>query len=392
MSSPIQVLYQSLERDCEEVTFYDALELKEEPWMTLPLYYIKGKQAESLGTWNQLDTSKILELSTVAPFGDLKTNETVVNKDVRHAQEIPLKHMFTHYPTGLVKVQFPPNLLKNQLATSYRLEPYKMTIYEEGGFFKSHTDTCTSNTFIGSLVVGVSPPGSYEGGELVVRHRGKHVSFQPTLGNAIFFYGNCEHEVKPVTRGVRLALVYKVFSMENVAEELRMIGTLNTQELFQSLVDLVQYKYCGQTMEFQMTHQYGGKPTLETLKGLDYNLCTIFQKNFGIDSVSIEVEDFSKYGPVDGNMAWQEGPNDCRETMIFLSDFEDNLKKAGEDYSGYSGNEASHVAYYYFSYFLNVEVPLPEDTDEEMEEDAKAPEDQHELSSKKRKLEEKGKP
>lgn len=63
----------------------------------------------------------------------------------------------------------------------------------------------------GTLVVTL--PSKFEGGDLVVRHNGQqHLFNQYKLGGEspglsfVAFYADCEHEVKPVTKGYRSAV------------------------------------------------------------------------------------------------------------------------------------------------------------------------------------------
>ena len=66
----------------------------------------------------------------------------------------------------------------------------------------------------GTMVVQL--PSDYEGGELLVRLRNKHVmyNFSGTEGSMGFhfaaFYADCEHELREVTSGYRLCLVYNL--------------------------------------------------------------------------------------------------------------------------------------------------------------------------------------
>jgi predicted 2-oxoglutarate/Fe(II)-dependent dioxygenase YbiX len=60
----------------------------------------------------------------------------------------------------------------------------------------------------GTLVVNL--PSKFEGGNLIVRHNGQqHVFNKDRLGGEtaglsfVAFYADCEHEVKPVTKGYR---------------------------------------------------------------------------------------------------------------------------------------------------------------------------------------------
>jgi len=66
----------------------------------------------------------------------------------------------------------------------------------------------------GTLVIQL--PSDYEGGQLTVTHNGKETEFSfggsDAGGNIYFtaFYADCEHEVKPITKGHRLCLVYNL--------------------------------------------------------------------------------------------------------------------------------------------------------------------------------------
>ena len=58
-------------------------------------------------------------------------------------------------------------------------------------------------------------PSVYAGGELLIRHRGRDVSLPlacayPSNAAFVAFYADCVHEVRPVTSGTRLTLVYNL--------------------------------------------------------------------------------------------------------------------------------------------------------------------------------------
>jgi len=67
----------------------------------------------------------------------------------------------------------------------------------------------------GTLVVVL--PSKCRGGELVVRHAGRERTLdlggdEPSTLRYAAFYADCEHEIRPVTRGHRVALVYNLIS------------------------------------------------------------------------------------------------------------------------------------------------------------------------------------
>lgn len=120
--------------------------------------------------------------------------------------------------------------------------------YENGGHFRPHKDTEKEAGMFGTLVVQLPTAQGHEGGALVVRHRSKERVFawqdldgsyaqrhsgngagagaavqQGGGGNVLStpappslpvrcaaFYGDCEHELRPVTKGVRLCLLYNL--------------------------------------------------------------------------------------------------------------------------------------------------------------------------------------
>ena len=66
----------------------------------------------------------------------------------------------------------------------------------------------------GTLVIQL--PSNYSGGKLIVYHKGKKSEFDHSgpayRSNCYFtsFYADCQHEVKKVTKGYRLCLIYNL--------------------------------------------------------------------------------------------------------------------------------------------------------------------------------------
>ena len=90
---------------------------------------------------------------------------------------------------------------------------YKLLIYEPGGFFASHRDTEKADGMVATLSISLPVAGA--GGEIVVRHRGRERTIDMTAAEPselafAAFYADCEHEVRPVTDGYRLSLVFNL--------------------------------------------------------------------------------------------------------------------------------------------------------------------------------------
>ncbi|MFI6365199.1 2OG-Fe(II) oxygenase [Nocardia sp. NPDC050630] len=89
-------------------------------------------------------------------------------------------------------------------------ELHSMLVYEAGQFFQRHQDSEKADGMIGTLVVTL--PSAFTGGELVIEQQGTKVTDQgsPEELSFVAFYGDCEHEVLPVTAGFRITLTYNL--------------------------------------------------------------------------------------------------------------------------------------------------------------------------------------
>jgi hypothetical protein len=98
-------------------------------------------------------------------------------------------------------------------------ELYKLLVYDRGGFFLAHRDTEKEGGMFGTLVIVL--PSAHRGGELAVRQGGREAIID--MSRAEFseisfaaFYADCEHEVRPVTEGNRVCLVYHLIQHRGV--------------------------------------------------------------------------------------------------------------------------------------------------------------------------------
>ncbi len=151
-----------------------------------------------------------------APYG--KGEKTLVDTSVRRVWQLgPDQFSLTNpeWPQFLRDavrtVQHELGLEKQKLECHL----YNLLLYEPGSFFLPHRDGEKLDRMVATLVVML--PSSYAGGELVVRHEGEELTIDFT-GNEYnsfhthfaAFYADCEHEVKPLTSGHRLCLVYNL--------------------------------------------------------------------------------------------------------------------------------------------------------------------------------------
>jgi PKHD-type hydroxylase len=78
-----------------------------------------------------------------------------------------------------------------------------------------------------SCTVFLSPPDSYDGGELVVHRAGGAEAIKLAAGHAVLYPGTSVHEVRPVTRGARLASFFWIESMVRSDEQRRLLLELD---------------------------------------------------------------------------------------------------------------------------------------------------------------------
>eukprot|EP00026_Physarum_polycephalum_P004229 Phypoly_transcript_04246.p1 GENE.Phypoly_transcript_04246~~Phypoly_transcript_04246.p1 ORF type:complete len:721 (+),score=97.05 Phypoly_transcript_04246:173-2164(+) len=185
-----------------------------------PIYYIQAvpinhkiEDKINCGTLKDLNVELIKNMCTPAPYGDLKTMTTKIDPNVRLALECDSNRFTINIFLGEVSEYIRAKLNSNK---PIELKPYKLNIYEPGGFFKEHVDTPVNpGDMIGSLVVCL--PSEHEGGELIVSHNGvsKTFDFAINSGNKnvvqwAAFYSDCIHEVKPVTKGTRITVTFLI--------------------------------------------------------------------------------------------------------------------------------------------------------------------------------------
>ncbi|EGC32995.1 hypothetical protein DICPUDRAFT_98697 [Dictyostelium purpureum] len=156
----------------------------------------------------------IEKLGIRAPYG--KGGETITDLSVRKVWQIPADQINLNHPTWPKTVDTILNKLKNELGVfdeKIQANLYKMLIYDQGGFFLPHTDSEKEHRMFGTLVIVL--PSSHKGGDLIIKHGNKSVTLNlenDQLNQLKYssFYSDCQHEVKPITSGYRVCLVYNL--------------------------------------------------------------------------------------------------------------------------------------------------------------------------------------
>lgn len=155
------------------------------------------------GLLPKVDYEALYAEGTPAPYGH--GEETKLDPAVRDAREIVASRFRLTCPKGGPLRRIWPRIDLPNLKVA-RQEPYKIQMYKPGGHFQKHRDTVHGKDHMATRVVFL--PSAFEGGDLVVRQDGRE--FRINDGQCMF-YTDCEHEVEPVTSGVRVTLQYDVF-------------------------------------------------------------------------------------------------------------------------------------------------------------------------------------
>ena len=108
-------------------------------------------------------------------------------------------------------------------AGSLEALPYKLLIYEPGGFFAAHRDTEKADGMIATLTVSLPAASAGSRGGLLVRHGEREMRVDMAVSEPselawAAFYADCLHETEPVRGGFRLSLVFNLCLRPDAAD------------------------------------------------------------------------------------------------------------------------------------------------------------------------------
>ena len=156
---------------------------------------------------------QLIKAATRAPFG--RGADTVVDTKVRRTWQIGAERVRIGgkqwgKTLGDIVARVAEGLGVTGPVTA---ELYKLLVYDKGSFFVSHRDTEKAPGMFATLVLAL--PSQSEGGDLVVRHKEREARLDmanddPSEVAFAAFYADCLHEVLPVTKGCRAALVFNL--------------------------------------------------------------------------------------------------------------------------------------------------------------------------------------
>ncbi len=162
----------------------------------------------------QAQAREIIQHAEQAPYG--KGSQTLIDPNVRKVWQVApgkirLGGMKWEETLANILAQVTLGLGCQDVAVSAEL--YKLLLYDPGSFFIPHRDTEKTGGMFGTLVVVL--PSFHRGGELIIRHAGREVSLDLSTQDVsqltyAAFYADCEHEIRPITEGNRVCLIYNL--------------------------------------------------------------------------------------------------------------------------------------------------------------------------------------
>ncbi|KZV75575.1 hypothetical protein PENSPDRAFT_72660 [Peniophora sp. CONT] len=202
-----------------------------------------------------------------------------------------------------------------------RHELYKLLLYETGSHFHMHQDTEKSPGMFATVVIVL--PSYHEGGSVHVKH-GRQEKTLDSSGQGIAttsvlaWYTDVHHEVKPVTKGFRLALA---FNLMHTGADVPMPRAPAFDDVFQKLEDALAAwqardaagESCPERLIHVLSHHYSqANVSFGHLKGVDSTLVNLLREVAELRGFCVALGhlNYSVCGTADDDYGGRWGNND----------------------------------------------------------------------------------
>ena len=180
---------------------------------------------------------------------------------VKHNEQLSEEHPLAHELGDVVLKALARSSLFTAAALPLKVFPPLFNRYQGGGHFGMHIDTAVRLTRLPphrvrtdlSATLFLTSPEEYEGGELAIEDHYGAQQVKLPAGDLLLYPASSLHEVRPVTRGARLASFFWVQSM--VREDARRSQLYDLDRAIQ-----------------QLAADHPGHPSLLKLTGVYHNL------------------------------------------------------------------------------------------------------------------------
>ncbi len=334
-------------------------------------------------------------VSVQSPFG--RGTETIIDVSVRSCREIPAESITLNFSWRMAIAELAERYASALGVIDETVVPelYKLVLYKSGDFFKPHKDTEKAPGMFATLVVQL--PSAFSSAEFVVSHRGERKVFDNAYESeerffATAFFADCEHELREVSGGNRIVLLYNLVrsaSGHPCVELVRRDAVLDEVEI---AADDWELNGGPEKIAHMLEHEYTDKNlSFQKLKGSDEQQVAILRRSGKFDLFLALVEKHEEGEPSapsyyrrrrgyyasddddEGNSADRtmgevfnttiflkkviaEDDLESKMTVLEIDDEEatlngedlfEGLDPDKKDYSGYTGNAGPTLEYFY---------------------------------------------
>ena len=316
--APLEVLLRTIDRPGDYCT-------QDRMLVPMPRVEVEGARTLSFPITEE-QARALAAVAQPAPYG--KGAQTLVDRSVRACRQIDpervritggawrdtLEQVVARAATGL---GCPPEQTSAQL--------YKLLVYEKGGFFAPHRDTEKVDGMVATLVLSLPVAGA--GGELVIRHR-EHEKVvdlrtdEPSELAFAAFYADCVHEIRPVTAGYRIVLVYHLVVRGAAAAVLEAAPDFRSQEehIAARLRHWEANSAAGDKLVWLLEHEYSEAGlSFDGLKNVDAALGRVLARAAGeanqvLYAAILGIYEWGTLPELGDSLDWDD-PTDDWETM-----------------------------------------------------------------------------
>jgi len=175
-------------------------------------------------------------LLQAAPWEDGRATAGVTSARVKNNQQLPFDCTASRAIGEMIVRSLEGHSEFFSAALPHRLYTPRINRYSGGeNYYGPHVDGAIRRVLPSgervrtdvSCTVFLSDPDSYEGGELVFHQGSQTHSIKLPAGSAVIYPGDTVHEVRPVTRGTRLAAFFWVQSLVRCQVQRRLLYELD---------------------------------------------------------------------------------------------------------------------------------------------------------------------
>jgi len=252
-----------------------------------------------------------------APYG--RGTETIVDTSVRKVWQVPADKVRVGGKSWDKSFRQILDVVARGLGCAHvpvTADLYKLLVYDPGSFFQAHRDTEKAPGMFATLVIVLPCP--HRGGQLIIRHAGREVALDLSsreVSEVTFaaFYADCEHEVKPVTQGNRVCLIYNLIQRRSGARDRPLTAPLYHQEVTAAAA-LLKTAFSGDRAPAKLAwlfeHHYSpAELSFATLKNADLALARVLRKaaTAADCAAHLGIVHIEEYGPAEPSYDYWSG-------------------------------------------------------------------------------------